>query len=29
MKDGSYEVPREPGLGVLLDTDAIEKYGVV
>ena len=28
MKDGFYEVPREPGLGVSLDMDAIEKYRV-
>lgn len=26
MRDGFYEVPRSPGLGVSLDMDAIEKY---
>ena len=28
MNDGFYEVPREPGLGVSLDMEAIEKYRV-
>ena len=28
MKEGFYELPREPGLGVSLDMDAIEKYRV-
>ena len=28
MRDGFYEVPREPGLGVSLDLDAIEQYRV-
>lgn len=28
MKDGFYEVPSKPGLGVSLDMDAIEKYRV-
>ena len=29
MKEGFHEVPREPGLGVSLDMDAIEKYRIV
>jgi len=28
MKDGFYEVPKKPGLGVSLDMDAIEKYRI-
>ena len=28
MKEDFYEVPRNPGLGVSLDMDAIEKYRV-
>ena len=28
MKDGFYEVPTAPGLGVSLDENAIEKYRV-
>ena len=28
MKDGFYEIPKKPGLGVSLDMDAIEKYRV-
>ncbi len=28
MKDGFYEVPQKPGLGVSLDMDAVEKYRV-
>ena len=29
MNEGFHEVPRTPGLGVSLDTDAIEKYRIV
>ena len=28
MKDGFYDVPRSPGLGVSLDMDAIETYRI-
>jgi len=28
MKDGFYEVPKKPGLGVSLDMDAIDKYRI-
>jgi L-alanine-DL-glutamate epimerase-like enolase superfamily enzyme len=28
MKDGFYDIPQKPGLGVTLDEDAVEKYRV-
>ncbi len=28
MKDGFYQVPTQPGLGVHLDEDALEKYRI-
>ena len=28
MREGFYEVPAKPGLGITLDEDAVEKYRI-